>query len=81
MAETILVNYVYDIKNWLEPYLNRIKILVYPHSYKFFKKDGKVQMKYKAWANDKTWLPEGSGLLMLNGVPEGTPSLVRLEFR
>lgn len=81
MAETILVNYVYDIKNWLEPYLNGIKNHVYPHSYKFFKKDGKVQMKYKAWANDKTWLPEGSGLLMLNGVPEGTPSLVRPEFR
>ena len=81
MVETILVDYVYDIKNWLEPYLNGIKNHVYPHSYKFFKKDGKVQMKYKAWAKDKTWLPEGSGLQMLNGVPEGVPSLVRPDFR
>lgn len=30
-------------------------------------------MKYKAWANDKTWLPEGSGLQMLNGVQDGDP--------
>lgn len=81
IAETILVNYVYDIKNWLEPYLNGIKNHVYPHSYKFFKKEGKVQMKYKAWANDKTWLPEASGLQILNGVPDGTPSLVKPEFR
>lgn len=81
MAETFLMDFVYDIKNWLEPYLNGIKNHVYPHSYTFFKKDRKVQMKYKAWANDKTWLPEGSGLQMLNGIPEGTPSLVRPEFR
>ena len=38
-------------------------------------------MKYKAWANDKTWLPEASGLQILNGVPDGTPSLVKPEFR
>jgi len=53
MAETFLMDFVFDIKNWLEPYLNGIKNHVYPHSYTFFKKDGKVQMKYKAWANDK----------------------------
>lgn len=73
MAETNLVDFVYDIKKWLEPYLNGIKNHIYPHSYKFFKKNGKVQMKYKAWANDKTWLPEGSGLQMLNGVQDGDP--------
>lgn len=81
MAETILVEFVYDIKQWIEPYLNSIKNHVYPHSYTFFKKNGKVEMKYKAWANDKTWLPEGTGFHLLNGVPEGTPSLVRPEFR
>ena len=34
-------------------------------------------MKYKAWANDKKWLPEGPGCHMLNGIPQWTPSLVR----
>lgn len=28
-------------------------------------------MKYKAWANDKKWLPEGPCCQMLNGFPEG----------
>ena len=79
-AETIIIDYVYDIKQWIEPYLNGIKNHVYPHSYKFCKKNGTVEMKYKAWANDKRWLPEGTGLHMLNGLPEGTPSLVRPEF-
>jgi len=74
------MDFVYDIKNWLEPYLNGIKNHVYPHLYTFSKKDGKVQLKYKTWANDKTWLPKGSGLQMLNGIPGGTPSLVRPEF-
>ena len=81
MAETILVEYIYDIKQWLEPYLNTIKNHVYPHTYKFFKKNGKVEMKYKAWANDKRWLPEGPGFRLLNGLPEGTPSLVRPDTK
>ena len=37
-AETIIIDYVYDIKQWIEPYLNGIKNHVYPHSYKFCKK-------------------------------------------
>ena len=80
-AETILIEYVYDIKQWLEPYLTNVKNHVYPHSYKFFKKNGKVQMKYKAWARDEKWLPEGNGHHILNGIPEGTPSLVRPDNR
>ena len=54
-AETIQVEYVFDIKQWLEPYLNKIKNHVYPHSFKFSKRNGQVEMKYKAWANDKKW--------------------------
>ena len=34
-------------------------------------------MKYKNWASDKTWLPDGPGLCILKGTPKGTPSLVR----
>ena len=68
-------------KQWLEPYLNNVKNHVYPHSYKFFKKNGKVEMKYKAWARDEKWIPEGNSLHILNGIPEETPSLVRLDDR
>ena len=80
-AETFVVEYVYDIKTWLEPCLNSIKNHVYPHSYKFYKKNGKVEMKYKAWASDERWLPEGTGLILLNGLPEGIPFLVKPDTR
>ena len=43
IAETILVNYVYDIKNWLEPYLNGIKNMFTPIPISFLKK----REKYK----------------------------------
>ena len=38
-------------------------------------------MKYKQWANEESWLPEGSGLQILTKVPEGVPSLVRPDTR
>ena len=38
-------------------------------------------MKYKNWASDKTWLPDGPGLHILNGTPRGIPSLVRPETK
>ena len=78
-AETHIVDFVFDIKKWIEPCLNNIKNHVYPHAYKFMKRNGEVVMKYKQWANDETWLPEGSGLRILAKQPEGTPPLVRPE--
>ncbi|XP_078346095.1 uncharacterized protein LOC144631526 isoform X2 [Oculina patagonica] len=76
-----VLKYVFDIKAWLEPYLNSVKRHVYPHAYKFFKRDGQVTMRYKKWANDKTWLPDGPSLHMLNGKPRGIPVLVRPETK
>ena len=73
------MDFVFDIKKWIEPCLNNIKNHVYPHAYKFMKRNGKVVMKYKQWANDEMWLPEGSGLRILAKQPEGTPPLVRPE--
>ena len=80
-AETIMVDFVYNIKEWIEPCLNKIKNHVYPHSYRFSKRDGKGEMKYKAWAKDKNWLPEGKGLRMLHSIPKGTPCLVKPDTR
>ena len=80
-AETIMVDFVYNIKEWIETCLNKIKNHVYPHSYRFSKRDGKGEMKYKAWAKDKNWLPEGKGLRMLHSIPKGTPCLVKPDTR
>ena len=67
-AETFVMEYVYDIKTWLEPCLNSIKIMFIPNSYNFYEKNGKVEMKYKAWASNERGLPEGTGLILLNGL-------------
>ena len=75
------VQFIFDVKGWLEPFLNKIKNHVYPHAYRFFKRNGQVSMKNKNWASDKTWLPDGPGLNILNGTPRGIPSLVRPETK
>ena len=80
-AEVHVVDFIFDIKGWLEPFLNTIKNHVYPHAYRFFKRNGQVLMKYKNWASDRTWLPDGPGLRMLNGMPQGAPLLVRPETK
>ena len=80
-AETIMVDFVYNIKEWIEACLNNIENHVYPHSYRFSKRDGKGEMKYKAWAKDKNWLPEGKSLRMLHSIPKGTPRLLKPDTR
>ncbi len=76
-AETHVIDFIYDIKSWIEPCLNPIKNHIYPHTYKFTKVNGEVVMKYKQWATDETWLPEGPGEKILAEVPKGAPSIVR----
>ena len=76
-AEAVFVDFVYNVKEWIEPCLNNIKNHVNPHCYRFSKRDGKGEMKYKAWAKDKNWLPEGKGLEILHSLPKGTHCLVK----
>ena len=65
-AETQVVHYIFDIHGWIEPFLNRIKYHAYPHAYKFTKINGQAVLKYKQWANDENWLPEGAGNNLLS---------------
>lgn len=37
---------IFDTKNWIKPFVNKIKNRVYPHTYRFFKRNGQVRMKY-----------------------------------
>ena len=80
-AEVHIINYMFDIKKWIEPCLNTLKNHVYPHAYKFTKRNGEVIMKYKQWANDEFWLPDGPGLKILAKQPEGTPALIRPDTK
>ena len=39
-AEIHMVDFIFDIKKWIEPCLNTIKNHVYPHACKFMKING-----------------------------------------
>ena len=78
-AETHIIDITFRIKSWIEPCLNSIKHHVYPHTHKFTKVNGEVVMKYKQWASDESWLPEGPGLRLLAQEPERTPAVVRQD--
>ena len=68
-----ILNYMFDIKKWLEPISLGIHNIIYPHCFKFVNdSDGKCVMKYKNWSGDKTWLPENTDGIHL--------TKVRLEF-
>ena len=76
--ETHNVELNYDISGWLSPHIIKIKNHVYPHTFKFFLgEDNKSKMVYKSWAQDKTWLPEGEPLTILESLPQGVPNVLR----
>ena len=76
--ETFNLECVFDISAWLEGHIATIRNHVYPHAFKFFlRKDGKVKMVYKNWAQDKLWQPTtGEPLTILPTLPNGIPKLI-----
>ena len=60
--ETSILQYVYDIRAWLQDEkIEGLHNIVYPHCFKLFKcEDGNVKLKYKNWSNDDIWLPTDS---------------------
>ena len=79
LPETFDLEYVFDISAWLEGHIATIKNHVYPHAFKFFLgENGKANMLYKNWAQDKIWQPTaGEPLIVLPTVPNGIPKLIR----
>ncbi|CAH1252417.1 Hypp9281 [Branchiostoma lanceolatum] len=80
---------IWDIKNWLKPYLAPIEGHSKPHMYRFTKDSrGHVTMQYKMWSTDTVWRPtttdpdvlifkEEEGRQM---IPTGQPPLVEPHF-
>lgn len=66
MPEISLMEYIYDIREWLGPMMKGLHNIVYPHCFKIVKSNGVVSMKYKNWANDKECLPLDETLKVLN---------------
>ena len=38
-----VIGFIFDIKGWIEPLLNKIKNHVYPHTYRFFKSERNIK--------------------------------------
>lgn len=79
--EVYEVQFIFDVKGWFELFINKVKNYVYFYAYRFFKRNGRVSMKYKNWASDKIWFSDGFGLRILNGTSKGIFFLVRFEIK
>ena len=77
---TVYRENIFDIKAWLRPYTATLKHHSNPHTFRFKLNDqGQVEMTYRNWAmaNKKEWLPKDKSFIILEELPEGTPSLQR----
>lgn len=59
------LNYVYDIKNWIAPYLDEIHGHTTPHVFRFRLNNNKrAEMHYQHWSHEP-WKPSGNGHVLL----------------
>ena len=60
-----LVKYIFNIREWISPHLDKIKYHTEPHVF-LFKKNrlGKAVMFYKQWSHC-SWEPDNDGCLLL----------------
>ena len=75
---TVYRENIFDIKSWLRPYTASLKHHSNPHAFRFKLKDkGQVEMTYRNWAmaNKKEWLLKDTPFVILEELPEGSPSL------
>ena len=55
-----------NVKDWITSAMTGLHNITYPHGFKFYmNSEGKVEMKYKNWCEDKIWLPKDEGIIIL----------------
>lgn len=70
---TVYRENIFDIKEWLRPYMATLKHHSNPHAFRFKLNKGQVEMTYRNWAMaNKEWLPKDTGFIILEELPEGT---------
>ena len=56
---TMLLRNMFDVKAWIEPAMEGLHNIIYPHCFEIFSgEDGRIKLKYKKWSRDAVWLPE-----------------------
>ena len=76
--KVVFVSSRHDFKGWLkdciDPELAYYGRGIAPHEFLFCRLNGKVQMKYKPWAQSETYLPDGEdGIKVVTREPTATP--------
>ncbi|XP_078603146.1 uncharacterized protein LOC144877116 [Branchiostoma floridae x Branchiostoma japonicum] len=80
---------MWDIKNWLKPYLAPIEGHSKPHMYRFTKdRSERANMQYKMWSTDTVWRPSATDpdlqlFKEVDGeqqIPTGQPAFVEPHF-
>jgi len=60
------LQHVFNVRDWISPYLEPIKYHTEPHIFLFKKNPNrKAAMYYKQWAVSKEWEPDNNGCLLL----------------
>ena len=58
-----LVQFVYDIKAWIQPHLLDLHNHSHPHIFRFVRGlSGSPVMFYKDWCDSKEWQPSSEGI-------------------
>lgn len=64
--EVEIMKQQFNVKDWMTNAMTGLHNITYPHCFKFYmNSEGKVEMKYKNWCEDKKWLPENEGIIIL----------------
>ncbi|XP_033124318.1 uncharacterized protein LOC117122730 [Anneissia japonica] len=83
---TSVITHIFDIKDWIQPYLQDIRYHSKPHQFKFTVDDtGKCIMRTKNWSTDDKWAECTKELdtspYLLKGIPAtGSPELCSPNF-
>ena len=65
MKQTVYLKRVYNVKDWLKPFINPLHNHSNPHIFRFrLNKEHKVEMHYKQW-HYTPWLPNEKGITLL----------------
>lgn len=59
------VQYLFDVRAWISPFLEEIHSHTHPHIFRFRRNtEGRAEMHYKNWTHEE-WAPAQKGLLLL----------------
>ncbi|XP_061171052.1 uncharacterized protein LOC133180592 [Saccostrea echinata] len=76
---SIKTNRVYNITEWITPFLNTIKNHSKPHVFKILQDEtGKAKLYWKKWSTDKEWTDSSNYLLKENVV--GSPLVIEPDY-